>query len=104
MNCPRCKNTALEPRATTTGVELDNCRRCDSVWMDKGEIFLHISSRDIPTFNNAIETAINRGEKSSYKSPKNNNNLIPVDNLMDGENNIFVDGTNAGIWINKKLP
>jgi len=102
MNCPRCKNTALEPRATTTGVELDNCRRCDSVWMDKGEIFLHISSRDIPTFNNAIETAINRGEKSSYKSPKNNNNLIPVDNLMDGENNIFVDGTNAGIWINKK--
>ena len=58
MNCPKCRNTKLEATSTTTGVELDNCRRCDSVWMDKGEIFLHISSKDILAFNDAIESAI----------------------------------------------
>ena len=102
MNCPRCRNTNLEAISTTTGVELDNCRRCDSVWMDKGEIFLHISSRDIPAFNNAINSAIKHGEKSGYKSPKSNNTLIPVNDLIDGETNVFVDGTNAGIWLADK--
>ena len=102
MNCPRCRNTSLEAIATTTGVELDNCRRCDSVWMDKGEIFLHISSRDIPVFNDAIESAIKHGEKSSYKSPKSSNTLIPVNNLIDGGTNVFVDGSNAGIWLTDK--
>ena len=102
MNCPRCRNTNLEAISTTTGVELDNCRRCDSVWMDKGEIFLHISSRDIPAFNDAIKSAIKHGEKSSYKSPKSNNTLIPVNDLIDGETNVFVDGTNAGIWLADK--
>ena len=102
MNCPRCRNTDLEAISTTTGVELDSCRRCDSVWMDKGEIFLHISSRDIPVFNNAINSAIKHGEKSGYKSPKNSNTLIPVNNLIDGETNVFVDGSNAGIWLTDK--
>ena len=102
MNCPKCRNTKLEATSTTTGVELDSCRRCDSVWMDKGEIFLHISSRDIPTFNYAINSAIKHGEKSGYKSPKSNNTLIPVNDLIDGETNVFVDGTNAGIWLADK--
>ena len=102
MNCPRCRNTNLEAISTTTGIELDNCRRCDSVWMDKGEIFLHISSRDIPAFNNAINSAIKHGEKSGYKSPKSNNTLIPVNDLIGGETNVFVDGTNAGIWLADK--
>tara|TARA_B100000586_G_scaffold242233_1_gene196004 strand:- start:275 stop:2233 length:1959 start_codon:yes stop_codon:yes gene_type:complete len=70
--------------------------------MDKGEIFLHISSRDIPTFNYAINSAIKHGEKSGYKSPKSNNTLIPVNDLIDGETNVFVDGTNAGIWLADK--
>ena len=102
MNCPKCRNTNLEATSTTTGVELESCRRCDSVWMDKGEIFLHISSRDIPTFNYAINSAIKHGEKSGYKSPKSNNTLIPVNDLIDGETNVFVDGTNAGIWLADK--
>ena len=102
MNCPRCRNTNLEATATTTGVELDSCRRCDSVWMDKGEIFLHISSRDISTFNDAIEAAIKHGEKSNYKSPKSSNTLIPVNHLIDGETNVFVDESNAGIWLTEK--
>ncbi|HJM81623.1 MAG TPA: M48 family metalloprotease [Candidatus Poseidoniia archaeon] len=102
MNCPKCRNTKLEATSTTTGVELDSCRRCDSVWMDKGEIFLHISSRDIPTFNYAINSAIKHGEKSGYKSPKSNNTLIPVNDLIDGGTNVFVDGTNAGIWLADK--
>jgi Zn-dependent protease with chaperone function len=70
--------------------------------MDKGEIFLHISSRDIPTFNYAINSAIKHGEKSGYKSPKSNNTLIPVNDLIDGGTNVFVDGTNAGIWLADK--
>jgi len=101
MKCPKCKNTTLGPKATTTGVELDNCKRCDSVWMDKGEIFLQISSRDVVTFNNAIETSIKHNENSTYKSPKSNNNLKPVSDLTDGAT-VFVDGSNSGIWLTDK--
>ncbi len=101
MKCPKCKSTTLEPRTTTTGVELDNCKRCDSVWLDKGEIFLHISSRDVATFNDAIETSIKHGENSTYKSPKNNSTLKPVSNLTD-ENTVFVDVSNSGIWLSEK--
>ena len=101
MKCPKCKSTPLEPRATTTGVELDNCKRCGSVWMDKGEIFLHISSRDVATFNEAIETSIKHGENSTYKSPKNNTKMKPVSNLTE-EPTVFVDISSSGIWLSEK--
>ena len=55
MQCPKCKDCLLEKKSTTTGVELDSCRRCGSVWLDRGEIFLQIPSKQIPSFNKAIE-------------------------------------------------
>ena len=47
MECPNCKDCNLESKSTTTGVELDTCRRCNSVWLDRGEIFLNIPSKHI---------------------------------------------------------
>ena len=66
MECPNCKDCNLEPKSTTTGVELDTCRRCNSVWLDRGEIFLHIPSKQISPFNKAIEEAVQKKEKTGY--------------------------------------
>ena len=92
----------MQPRLTTTGVELDNCKRCDSVWMDKGEIFLHVKPKDIPVFNDAITTALRGNEGSSYKSPKSGQTMAPVNQLSEGKAVAFVDKSNSGIWLTKK--
>ena len=85
MKCPRCRDRDMQPRLTTTGVELDNCKRCDSVWMDKGEIFLHVKPKDIPVFNDAITAALRGNEGSSYKSPKSGQTMAPVNQLSEGK-------------------
>jgi Zn-dependent protease with chaperone function/Zn-finger nucleic acid-binding protein len=38
MNCPRCPGAELVAGMTKQGVEVDLCRSCGGVWLDKGEI------------------------------------------------------------------
>jgi len=100
MKCPNCKDCELEPKPTTTGVEIDTCRRCNSVWLDRGKIFLQIPSKQISPFNKAIEEAVQRKEKSGYKS-QNNRDMYPISNLPIDSNEIFVDD-NRGIWATER--
>ena len=100
MECPNCKNCNLEPKSTTKGVELDTCKRCNSVWLDRGEIFLQISSKQISQFNKAIEEAVQKKEKSGYKS-QNNRDMYPISNLPIDSKEIFVDD-NRGIWATER--
>ena len=39
MNCPVCKDEALNPVMAKNGVIIDICSKCGGIWLDKGEIF-----------------------------------------------------------------
>ena len=91
MHCPKCKENILEKKSTTTGVELDTCRRCGSVFLDRGEIFLQLPSKQISVFNKAIESAVKEKEKSEYNSPKTGNEMYNITKLPTGSNQFFVD-------------
>ncbi|MEC7686978.1 MAG: zf-TFIIB domain-containing protein, partial [Candidatus Thermoplasmatota archaeon] len=91
MHCPLCKNTALAKKSTTTGVELDTCRRCGSVLLDTGEIFLHLPSKYVSAFDKAIETSVNSKEKSGYNSPKTGKEMYNLTKFPTQSNQFFVD-------------
>ena len=38
MRCPSCEQETMRARPTSTGVELDRCERCGSIWFDRGEV------------------------------------------------------------------
>ncbi len=40
MHCPVCREASLEEVLTKRSVLIDRCRRCEGVWLDRGEIFL----------------------------------------------------------------
>ena len=101
MQCPRCKDSKLEKKSTTTGVELDSCRRCGSVWLDRGEIFLQLPSKQIPIFNKAIEKAVEQKEKSGYYSPKTNKDMYNINEFPVESKQFFVDD-NRNVWATEK--
>ncbi len=93
----------MEPRLTTTGVELDTCKRCESVWMDKGEIFLHVKPKDMPRFNKPLKTAQKQKNVSNYQSPKSGQNMVAVFKQGSADvEGMFMDPTNSGLWLPKK--
>ena len=86
----------MEPRLTTTGVELDTCKRCESVWMDKGEIFLHVKPKDMPRFNKPLKTAQKQKNVSNYQSPKSGQNMLAVFKQGSADvEGMFMDPTNT---------
>ena len=91
MHCPICKENILEKKSTTTGVEIDTCRRCGSVFLDRGEIFLQLPSKQISVFNKAIESAVKEKEKSEYNSPKTGKEMYNITEFPTGSNQFFVD-------------
>lgn len=36
MHCPACNQDGMQPRATSSGVELDECGSCHSLYFDRG--------------------------------------------------------------------
>jgi len=44
MECPACREASLVEILTKRSVLIDRCRRCDGIWLDRGEVFLF--SRD----------------------------------------------------------
>ncbi|SMF05727.1 Transcription factor zinc-finger [Alteromonadaceae bacterium Bs31] len=56
MQCPKCKNSALQKRVVNKiKVELDRCPSCEGLWFDKGELNLVLQSKaakkyEIPNF------------------------------------------------------
>ncbi len=97
MQCPKCENRQLEKKSTTTGVELDTCRRCGSVWLDRGEIFLQLPSKQISSFNKAIENAVEQKEKSGYYSPRTKKEMYNIKEFPVESKQFFVDD-NRNIW------
>ncbi|SVA63539.1 uncharacterized protein METZ01_LOCUS116393, partial [marine metagenome] len=93
----------MDTRLTTTGVELDTCKRCDSVWMDKGEIFLHVNPKDMQLFNKPLKTAQKQKNVSNYQSPKSGQNMVAVFKQGSADvEGMFMDPTNSGLWLPKK--
>ena len=91
MQCPLCKNTLLDKKPTTTGVELDNCKRCGCVLLDRAEIFLHLPSKQVSTFDKAIEVSVKNKEKSGYNSPKTGNEMYNLTEFPIQSSQFFVD-------------
>ena len=91
MHCPLCKNAILEKKSTTTGVEVDHCKRCGSVLLDRGEIFLHLPSKQVSTFNRAIEVSVKNKEKSGYNSPKTGKEMYNITEFPTQSSQFFVD-------------
>ena len=40
MKCPGCADTELLERMTKSGVLVDQCPKCQGIWLDRGEIYL----------------------------------------------------------------
>ena len=49
MQCPECQSDTMDPRMTTSGVELNECSECHSIWFDRGEILFFV--KDLRAFD-----------------------------------------------------
>ena len=63
MNCPRCAGAKLVASMTKQGVEVDHCRSCGGVWLDKGEIFYFTRSAK------ALVAELGRAKRSAGTLP-----------------------------------
>jgi Zn-dependent protease with chaperone function len=96
MTCPRCAGQPLAAALTKQGVEVDHCRTCGGVWLDKGEIFYFARSAK------ALIVELQRAEKAAQPGdvpspatgqPMQRLNVFGVELDMCGET--------GGLWLDK---
>ena len=68
MQCPTCGDQPLHASMTQQGVEVDYCRQCQGVWLDKGEIFSF--TKRPKELSEAFQHARTAATRSQRLSPK----------------------------------
>ena len=99
MECPKCAGSAMRPRLTRTGVELDQCKRCDSVWLDRGEIFLHLQPKFHDELDDSLVKARQRNVVSRYASPRSGQRMLEADFTGNGRSDAYLDPATSGCWL-----
>ena len=95
MECPDCKDCQLEKILSKQGLEVDYCRNCLGVWLDRGEVYLlairpEIASKRLTESEKVLKNKI---------SPKTNTAMTPI-NYPEGIEIYICDS--GGIWIDGK--
>jgi len=99
MECPKCAGNAMRPRLTRTGVELDQCGRCKSVWLDRGEIYLHLQPKLHDELDDSFVKARQRNAISRYASPKSGQRMLEADFTGNGRSDAYLDPATSGCWL-----
>ncbi|MCM8801175.1 MAG: M48 family metalloprotease [Candidatus Omnitrophica bacterium] len=104
MQCPNCRDKDLYRVLTRQGVEVDYCKECGGIWLDKGEIYYFTKTPAYLKHN--IEEALKNQRISEKISPKTKQPLVSI-TLFDTLIVEFCPKT-GGIWLDKgeleKLP
>lgn len=93
MNCPDCENFALEKVLSRQGLEVDYCRQCGGVWLDRGEIYF--LARRTQTWSRRLKEGDNKNKEKKY-SPKTSKPMTVL-NYPEGSEIYICDS--GGIWI-----
>lgn len=93
MQCPECSQ-AMTPRRTTTGLALDTCPQCASLWFDKGEIFLFATSPQ--SMGRAIAEARTRALQTKYVSPVSGEKMVAIQSEVGPG---CLDLATGGVWL-----
>jgi len=96
MQCPHCQQDSLNPTPTTTGVELDRCQECGSVWFDRGELFFFV--RDTPRFEEAMNRARKAAMESAFPSPISGAPMVEL-TVDDALHRAYLDRQSGGVWL-----
>lgn len=96
MHCPHCQQDALNPSPTTTGVELDRCQACGSIWFDRGELFFF--ARDAQRFEDAIDRARKVSPESAFPSPVSGAPMVEL-TVADALHRAYLDRQTGGVWL-----
>lgn len=104
MKCPSCKDKELYRALTRQGVEVDYCKECGGIWLDRGEIY-HFTKA--PTYlRHNIEEALRNQRLSERISPKTKELMVSIV-LFDILRVEYCPKT-GGLWLDKgeleKLP
>ncbi len=95
MQCPYCQQPTMAPYPTTTGVELDACGQCGSIWFDRGEILFFL--RNTQGLSAALGQARTTAALSQFSSPKTGQPLAQTQ-LPNGTW-VCIDRHNLGVWL-----
>lgn len=93
MNCPEC-NQEMAPRRTTTGIDLETCPGCASLWFDKGEIFSFATSPQ--NMGRALAEARTRSLQTKYVSPVSGEKMVAI-KFETGPG--CLDLASGGVWL-----
>ncbi|MGM0442065.1 MAG: M48 family metalloprotease [Elusimicrobiota bacterium] len=100
MKCPNCPDHKLETTFTKQGVEIDVCKECGGIWLDKGEIF-HFVAKNPQKFHDQFYSAIKEGKLTSKKSPRTGKNMKEI-KLLDGDLLVDFCPVSKGLWFDRK--
>ena len=99
MKCPDCKEKDLVSVLTDRGVEVDYCKKCGGIWLDKGEIY-HFAEN--PAFiGKEIEEGIKRQKPGDKLCPKTGEAMGAIP-LMDGALSVDYCPKTGGLWFDGK--
>jgi len=104
MRCPNCRDKDLYRVLTKQGVEVDYCKECGGVWLDKGEIYYFTKT---PTYlKHNFEESLKNQRISEKLSPKTKEPMVSI-TLFDTLIIEYCPKT-GGLWLDKgeleKLP
>jgi len=104
MQCPNCRDKDLYRVLTKQGVEVDYCKECGGVWLDKGEIYYFTKT---PTYlKHNFEESLKNQRISEKLSPKTKEPMVSI-TLFDTLIIEYCPKT-GGLWLDKgeleKLP
>lgn len=95
MQCPECR-TEMDARQTRTGVELDVCGHCRSIWFDRGEILFFV--RRPNDFSRAISEARTRAMESKFAGPGHGRPMLAIKTPGSG-GPACLDPASGGVWL-----
>ncbi len=98
MQCPTCGDQPLHASMTQEGVEVDYCRQCRGVWLDKGEIFSF--TKRPKELSEAFLHAHATAKRSQRVSPKTGRPMQEI-TFLDGKLVLDVCPETEGIWFDE---
>jgi len=97
MRCPSKHNTLLIPELTIQGVEVDHCKECGGIWLDKGELFYFVKNPKLAL--KKFLYALENKQPSKRISPRSLRPMVEIE-YPDGPKIDYCEES-GGIWLEK---
>ncbi len=94
MACPNCPDSELTFVLTKKGVAVDQCHKCDGLWLDKGEIYLFAKHPKVVATK--LEQALERATPTAKLSPLSGEPMVAI--TYPGGPRIDYCPRSGGLW------